>query len=131
MGSVRRQAEFPAGEKLEAGHAAAGISQREKFPAGSEFAGNSDLFAKKCAEKALDYKGLRQNSLRGRAGNYFAPSRECAGNFLRRAGNFAPAPKTRSTRAPEPRPASGKRRSGRRLGPGEKSTAGRLLAANS
>src|SRR5208283_4991711 len=38
--------------------------------------------AKTFAEKALDSKGLRQNSLRRRAGN-----------FLRRAGNFALAPK--------------------------------------
>ena len=36
---------------------------------------------------------MRQISLCARAGNYFARSRECAGNFLRGAGNFAPAPK--------------------------------------
>src|SRR5271166_7028595 len=94
MGSVRRQAEFPAGEKLEAGHAAAEVSEREKFPAGSEFAGNSGLFAEICAEKALDSRGLRQNSLRGRAGKYFAPSRECAGNSLRGAGNLRLIPLT-------------------------------------
>ena len=42
-----------------------GVSDRKKFPAGSEFAGNSDLFAKICAETALDSKGLRQNSVTG------------------------------------------------------------------
>src|SRR5208283_2995854 len=60
---------------------------RENSLHSSEFAGNSAFFRKVCAEKAFDSRVLRQNSLRGRAGNFFAGSREYAGNFLRGAGN--------------------------------------------
>ena len=41
--------------------------------------GNRRLLGEMCAEKALDSRVLRQNSLRRRAGNFFAPSREYAG----------------------------------------------------
>ena len=52
-----------------------------KIPCGSEFAGKSDLFAKKCAEKALHYKGLRKIPCVDE-GNYFVPA-GTRGLFLR------------------------------------------------
>src|SRR5208282_793998 len=94
MGSPRRNARRNR-RRAHGGSRAAPWSRG--IPCGSEFAGNSAFFGKIGAEKAFDLRTLRQNSLRGRAGNFFAPSREYAENFSSEQGIFAPTPKSTVT----------------------------------
>ena len=77
-----------------------------------------------CAEKALDFSVPSQNSLCGRAGYFFARSRERSGNFSRGAGNSCRRRKAerirslaspgacrsfaRSLRKPRPEPVEGR-----------------------
>src|SRR5271157_5275326 len=51
-----------------------------------EFLPFSAALRKISTKNALDSKSLRQNSLRRRAGNFFAPSREFAGNLFAEQG---------------------------------------------
>src|SRR5271157_1658169 len=59
---------------------------RGNFPAPRDSAGKPAKNAAARGETTLDFSRLRPNSLRGRAGNFFAPSRESAGNFSRAQG---------------------------------------------
>ena len=74
---------------------------RENSLRAGEFAANSAFPGENPNQKTFDFISLAANSLRGDAGNIFAPSRERAWNFSHRAGNLARAENARRLSGPQ------------------------------